>query len=581
MQRQRREEREADHDADAHEREPRQVAPGGQRARGGRRAGTAASTAATSARPRPTNVGSRSSTANRVAGSENENPRTPRKPQSSDRLRYRSRAVALLASSMPNSNTGAIVAALEAVVEAGAPGDRLPSVRELMARHRAGPATVQRAIAALSARGLVEARPGRGTFVAARAAPAVADRRGRRSRSARGRSTPTRWRRCCARRRRTRSCSRPATCPADLQPTAALGVCAGARGAAAGGVGPGAAGGHHRAARVFAAAVGATPGDVLICPGGQAGLAACLRGLAAPGAPVVVEAPTYLGALTAARAQGLVPVPVPADEHGVRPTCSPMRWSTRRAARLPAADDANPHGATLAVERRAAVLEAVRAAGAFLIEDDAFRDLASGRRRRRCSARTRTATSSTSARSPSRRRPGCGSARSSRAARRARGCAPPASSRTSTCPARCRRPRSSSSARPRWRAHLRRLRRVLRERRDALAAAGRARSAAGGRMNLWVPLAGDDRELAQRRAAAGVIVSPGRPFFAAEPPGVPAAHVRRRTAGRIGGRGRAAARHHGVDAAARARQAHPNQRRRIVPTRPSRDHHQKTNNQLG
>ena len=40
-------------------------------------------------------------------------------------------------------------------------------------------------------------------------------------------------------------------------------------------------------------------------------------------------------------------------------------------------------------------------------------------------------------------------------------------------------------------------------------------------MNLWVPLppGTDDRELALRAAAAGVIVSPGRPFFAAEPPG--------------------------------------------------------------
>jgi DNA-binding transcriptional MocR family regulator len=69
----------------------------------------------------------------------------------------------------------------------------------------------------------------------------------------------------------------------------------------------------------FASAVGASVGDVLICPGGQAGLAACLRGLAAPGAPVIVEAPTYLGVLTAARAQGLRPVPVPADERGIRP----------------------------------------------------------------------------------------------------------------------------------------------------------------------------------------------------------------------------------------------------------------------
>jgi DNA-binding transcriptional MocR family regulator len=40
-------------------------------------------------------------------------------------------------------------------------------------------------------------------------------------------------------------------------------------------------------------------------------------------------------------------------------------------------------------------------------------------------------------------------------------------------------------------------------------------------MNLWVPLppGSDDREVAQRAAAAGVIVSAGRDFFAAEPSG--------------------------------------------------------------
>ena len=46
-------------------------------------------------------------------------------------------------------------------------GARLPSVRELMRAHAASPVTVQRAIAALAAEGLVTPRPGRGTFVAA------------------------------------------------------------------------------------------------------------------------------------------------------------------------------------------------------------------------------------------------------------------------------------------------------------------------------------------------------------------------------------------------------------------------------
>src|SRR3954452_10562881 len=135
----------------------------------------AASTAATRARPRPTNVGSRSRTATRVAGSENENPTTPTKPQITAACVTAGARVALLTVLMPNDNAAsAVIATLEAEIARAAPGTRLPSVRELMARHRAGPATVQRAIAVLAARGLVEARPGRGTFVAAGPATAVA-----------------------------------------------------------------------------------------------------------------------------------------------------------------------------------------------------------------------------------------------------------------------------------------------------------------------------------------------------------------------------------------------------------------------
>jgi DNA-binding transcriptional MocR family regulator len=68
---------------------------------------------------------------------------------------------------------------------------------------------------------------------------------------------------------------------------------------------------------------------------------------------------------------------------------------------------------------------------------------------------------------------------------------------------------------------------VLRERRDALLAAvdaelgpGRVTRPRGG-MHLWVRLdpGVDDVALAERAARAGVLVSPGRPYFPAEPPG--------------------------------------------------------------
>ena len=168
--------------------------------------------------------------------------------------------------------------------------------------------------------------------------------------------------------------------PADLQPTAALGAAL-ARAARR----PGAwdrvpLAGISGLRSFFAAAVGATAGDVLICPGGQAALAACLRGLAAPGAPVIVESPTYLGALAAARAQGLVSrCRCPPTSAASARTCWPTR-SQASGARLVYLQPlfANPHGATLAPERRAAVLDAVRAAGAFIVEDDAFRDIAFG-----------------------------------------------------------------------------------------------------------------------------------------------------------------------------------------------------------
>jgi DNA-binding transcriptional MocR family regulator len=421
---------------------------------------------------------------------------------------------------MPNSNTAAIVTALEAVVEAGSPGDRLPSVRELMARHRAGPATVQQAISTLSARGLVEARPGRGTFVAPRAVPAVAD---------------SSWQTVALGARvidadALETLLRPAApdafvlssgyLPAGLQPTAALGSAL-ARAARR----PGAwdrvpLEGIAGLRSFFAAEVGAAPGDVLICPGGQAGLAACLRGLTAPGSPVVVEAPTYLGALTVARAQGLVPIPVPVDERGVRPEllADALERSGARLVYLQPIH-ANPHGATLAVERRAAVLDAVRAANAFLIEDDAFRDLSFGPappplftddpdghvvhvRSLTKPAAPGLRIGAVVARGPALAR--------LRAARIVEDLYVPGPLQEAAL---------ELVGTPAWRAHLRRLRRVLRERRDALAAAwGEPVRLPDGGMNLWVPIEGDDRELAQRALAAGVVVSPGRPFFASEPP---------------------------------------------------------------
>jgi DNA-binding transcriptional MocR family regulator len=424
---------------------------------------------------------------------------------------------------MPDDNASApVIATLEAEIASAAPGTRLPSVRDLMARHRVGPATVQRAIGELAARGLVDARPGRGTFVAPRAAPSAPDTSwqavplGARSIDADALET-------------LQHVPPPGTLvlssgylPADLQPTAALGAALARAGRRPGAWDRVPLAGLSGLRSFFAAAVGASAGDVLICPGGQSALAACLRGLAAPGAPVIVESPTYVGALAAARAQGLQPVPVPVDERGIRPDllADALQASGARVVYLQPLC-ANPHGATLAPDRRAAVLDAVRAAGAFIVEDDAFRDTALGPvppplftndpDGHVVHVRSLTKPSSPGLRIAGVTARGPAAARL-RAARIVEGLFVAGPLHEAAL---------ELVGTPAWRAHVRRLRRVLRERRDALAAHFTPRVLPEGGMNLWVPLPPrtDDRDLAQRAAAAGVIVSPGRPFFAAEPPG--------------------------------------------------------------
>lgn len=119
-----------------------------------------------------------------------------------------------------------------------------------------------------------------------------------------------------------------------------------------------------------------TAADVLITAGGQSALATALRALAPPGAPVLVESPTYPGMLALARAAGLRPVPVPVDADGVRPDLLADAFRAT-GARVFVCQPLfqNPTGAVLAPARRDRIVRIARDAGAFVVEDDFARRL--------------------------------------------------------------------------------------------------------------------------------------------------------------------------------------------------------------
>jgi DNA-binding transcriptional MocR family regulator len=425
----------------------------------------------------------------------------------------------------------AVVADLERHAAELEPGARLPSVRELMARHQVGPVTVQRAVALLAARGLLEPRPGRGTFVAARPSTAAAAdfawqtvALGPRTLSAGGLDELLRP-------------PEPGVLvlstgylPADLQPLGALSQAL-ARAARR----PGAwdrmpLEGIAPLRAWFAAQVGGGvgEGDVIVCLGGQAALAACLRALAAPESPLLVESPTYPGAMAAARAAGLRPLPVPSDADGVRPDLLADAFAASRARVFYCQPTyANPHGAVLTADRRREVLEVARDAGAFVVEDDAFRDLTlegdppppllhGDRDGHVVYLRSLTKPAAPGLRVSAVVARGPAAARL-RPTRLVEGTLVPGPLQEATV---------ELVTAPGWPRHLRRARAELRERRDALLAAvrselGLAAARPRGGMHAWVPLepGEDDVAVAARAARAGVLVLAGRDYFPGEPAG--------------------------------------------------------------
>ncbi|WP_051715263.1 aminotransferase-like domain-containing protein [Streptomyces bikiniensis] len=131
------------------------------------------------------------------------------------------------------------------------------------------------------------------------------------------------------------------------------------------------------AARYAARGVPTGPDQVLVTTGAQQGLALLARLLLAPGDGVLVEAPTYPGALDLFREAAAVPLPVAVGPDGVD-VAEAVRLMERHRPALAyvVARFQNPTGTVLPPLAGRRLVEAANALGVPLVDDEALSDLA-------------------------------------------------------------------------------------------------------------------------------------------------------------------------------------------------------------
>ena len=264
-------------------------------------------------------------------------------------------------------------------MQASSQHDLLPSVRQLSQRYRISPVTVTRGLKRLVDAGRIVTKSGVGTFVAAaphtpRAFDTSWQSLALGARAAQGEETQMLLRMPAA-----DVIGLSSGYPDErLQPHAGLGKAAShaLRRAEAWTRSPAAGLEPLRAWFAKELSPDFSASDVLIAPGGQSAVAICLRALVPPvGGNLILETPTYFGALAVARSAGFALTPVPMDAGGVRPDWleAAFKSSGSRVAYLQP-NHHNPTGITLAFERRKALLEVAAKYNAFLIEDDYAHD---------------------------------------------------------------------------------------------------------------------------------------------------------------------------------------------------------------
>jgi DNA-binding transcriptional MocR family regulator len=438
---------------------------------------------------------------------------------------------------MSEGSSSRIVAGLREWLATAPPGAKLPSTRELVARYGASPVTVQKALRTLTAQGMVESRPGVGTFVrTVRVArpndygwqtAALGSPKNRVHLSAALRTPPNDVvalhagypdRELLPERLVRTALTRVARTDAVVNRSPAAGL--------------------PELQAWFATELGSAapvgiappaPSDVVILPGSQSGHSIAFRALVGAGRPLLMESPTYWGAILAATQAGVQVVPVPSGSRGPDPD-ELARAFSRTGARAFYAQPtfANPTGAHWTPALADEVLDVVRRNGAFLIEDDWAHDFGITADPAPIAARDdgghvvylRSLTKSVSpavriaaiiARGPARER-----------------ILADAQAVSMYVSGMLQAVALDVVTQPAWRTHLRNLRQQLAARRDLLVAALREHAPtahleavpAGG-LNLWLrlPDTTDLPRLVRDCETAGVLVAAGDEWFPAEPTG--------------------------------------------------------------
>jgi 2-aminoadipate transaminase len=117
--------------------------------------------------------------------------------------------------------------------------------------------------------------------------------------------------------------------------------------------------------------------DVLVLTGSTQGITLVAQSLAEPGDEIVVEAPTYPGALQIFQIAGLRAITVPVDEDGMRVDHVEAILRTRRPRfiyTMPSIH--NPTGVTMNADRRDRLVTLAKRYGVPLVEDDPYGELA-------------------------------------------------------------------------------------------------------------------------------------------------------------------------------------------------------------